>query len=351
MKCRFALAVIAVVLLASCAPASEPIKPEPIKPDRFKQLSGPLIDNVVYPEEFGVDVSDLSVDTSALLPQVSTDRLRAHVDAIDGPRPLASAAGVAAADYVDAQLAAFGYSVKHQSATSDATTMPNVFVDKPGTACPGKVFVVGAHFDSVSTAPGADDNASGVAGMLEAARVLKKTRLPIAVRFVGFSLEEAGLGGSTAMANSLFSAAADVVGMISLEMIGFTTTGKDPFIGAEQNSLFMVGNPASGYMTRVFGAAAFEYLPHLFAPALVVDPALVGDVMRSDHARFWSRGFQALMLTDLANFRNPNYHKATDTVDTLDFDFMARSTRAVIAGLVAYATLDANDDGTPDVCV
>lgn len=337
---RLAALGLVLAVCAGCVHASQ----------RFRELDGPLADAVIYPDEFAVDVSDLPVAVPPLLAAVSPPRLRAHVDAIDTPRPGASAAGVAAADYVDGQLAALGFTVQRQQASDGASTMPNVFADMAGTACPEKLFVVGAHYDSVAPSPGADDDASGVAGMLEAARVLAGTPLPVSVRFAGFALEETGLHGSRVMATSLRQAGVDVVGMVSLEMIGFTTTGTDPFIGTTQNFLAMPGNPASEPLARVFGAAAFEYLPFFFAPAAVVDPAVVGDVLRSDHASFWAQGYQALLLTDLANFRNPHYHRATDTIDTLDFGFMANSTRATIAGLVALATLDSNGDGQPDAC-
>jgi hypothetical protein len=152
------------------------------------------------------------------------------------------------------------------------------------------------------------------------------------------------------MANALKAANTDVAGMISFDGVGFTTTGKDPFIGSWQNWLAQVGNPQSAQLAKVFGAAAYEYLPFYFAPAAVVDPTVVQDALRSDHAPFWANGYPALLLTDLANFRNPNYHRATDTIGTINFAFMANTARSTIAGLVAFATLDADHNGQPDVC-
>jgi Zn-dependent M28 family amino/carboxypeptidase len=228
--------------------------------------------------------------------------------------------------------------------------MPNVFADKAGTTCPERLFVVGAHYDSVAAGPGADDNASGVAGMLEIARVLHGTGLPISVRFAGFALEENGLVGSSVMAQALRARDAQVVGMVSLEMIGFTKPGTDQFIGTENDYLAMVGDPASQYLARVFGAASFTYNNFFFGVAAVIDPSVLPDIRRSDHATFWDQGYRALLLTDTANFRNPNYHTANDTIDTLDFNFMANSVRTTLAGLVAFATVDANDNNTPDAC-
>jgi aminopeptidase YwaD len=332
--------VVLVMVAAACRPAAE----------RFAELDGPLRENVVFPNEFGVDVSTLSVPVAPLLRAVSPQRLRSRVDAIDVIRPDTSAGGRAAADYIDTKLSGMGLTVRRQHVAFGGETMPNVLADKAGTTCPERLFVVGAHYDSVAAGPGADDNASGVAGMLEIARVLQDTGLPISVRFAGFALEENGLYGSRVMAQALRNRNAQVVGMVSLEMIGFTTSGQDQFVGTENDYLGMAGDPASEYLARVFGAASFAYNNFFFAFGAVIDPAVLPDIRRSDNAAFWDQGYRALILTDTANFRNPNYHTATDTIDTLDFGFMANSVRSTIAGLVAVATVDANDNDTPDAC-
>jgi Zn-dependent M28 family amino/carboxypeptidase len=210
--------------------------------------------------------------------------------------------------------------------------------------------VVGAHYDTVNPSPGADDNASGVAGMLEMARVLRSRPLPMTVRFVGFPFEEIGLLGSSKMASDLADAGTDVTGMVSLEMLGYTTTADDSFIGVPNDYLATVADPHSEYLARVFGAAHYEYVLDRFAPAAVIDPAAFGDVLRSDHATFWNEGFRALLVTDTANFRNPNYHRETDTLPTLDLDFLTDATKATLAGLVSFGLVDADDDLVPDVC-
>ena len=332
--------VVLMIVATACRPAAE----------RFAELNGPLRENVIFPNEFGIDVSNLSVPVAPLLRDVSPARLRSRVDAIDVTRPDDSPGGHAAVAYIDAKLRGMGLTVRHQNASIGGATMPNVFADKAGSTCPEKLFVVGAHYDSVSAGPGADDNASGVAGMLEIARVLQDTPLPISVRYAGFALEENGLVGSGVMARALRARNAQVVGMVSLEMIGFTKPGPDVFIGSENDYLGMAGDPQSAYLARVFGAAAFRYNNFFFAPAVVIDPNVLPDIRRSDNAMFWDQGYQALIVTDTANFRNPNYHTNSDTISTLDFGFMANSVRTMIAGLVAFATVDANDNNTPDAC-
>jgi Zn-dependent M28 family amino/carboxypeptidase len=187
--------------------------------------------------------------------------------------------------------------------------------------------------------------------MLELARVLRSLPLPMTVRFVGFPFEEIGLLGSRQMASDLAAAGTDVAGMVSLEMIGYSAGQQDDsFIGVPNDYVATVGDPQSEYLARVFGAAHYEYLLTRFAPAAVIDPSSLGDILRSDHAPFWAEGFPALLITDTANFRNPNYHQASDTIDTLDFGYLADSVRATLSGLLAFGLVDADDDGRPDVC-
>ncbi|HEX8803547.1 MAG TPA: M20/M25/M40 family metallo-hydrolase, partial [Acidimicrobiales bacterium] len=333
---------LAVALLAAgCTPAVE----------RFDEVEGPLADAVIFPAEMDVDLSAVPVDIPAVIAGVQQTELRAHIEALGGPRPGSSANALAAADHIEAHLDGLGLTVHRQPASTGSVTMPNVYADRPGTVCPDRVFVVGAHYDTVPGSPGADDNASGTAGMLEAARVLRGTPLPVTVRFAGFALEEDGLVGSGVMAADLAASGTDVVGMVSLEMIGFTRIAPDPFIGTTQDFLAMIGEPTrSARLAEVFGAASLAHLPYHFAPAAVLDPTTFTPILRSDHARFWQQGYPALLITDTADFRNPNYHRSTDTLDTLNMGFMAASVQSVLSGLIAFTTIDADGDGTPDVC-
>jgi Zn-dependent M28 family amino/carboxypeptidase len=334
-------AAVIVLALAGC-----------IGRTRYNDVDGPLKDAVVFPDEFGVDVRGLPVDVGAALSDIQLPRLRADVDAIDEPRGTAQyAAALRAAGYVAGELDEAGLDVHFDNVTADnGQVLPNVVADIPGTGCSDRVFVIGAHYDSVNATPGADDNASGVAGMLELARVLQARPLPMTVRFIGFAFEEIGLLGSRQAATQLADAGVEVVGMVALEMIGFTAKTDDSFLGVPNDYVASVGDPQSEYLARVFGAAHYEYLLGRFAPAAVIDPAALGDILRSDHAPFWAAGFPALLVTDTANFRNPNYHRETDTRNTLDFGYLADSTKATLAGVLAYGLVDADDDRTPDVC-
>jgi hypothetical protein len=206
------------------------------------------------------------------------------------------------------------------------------------------VFVVGAHYDSVPESPGADDDASGVAGMLEMARALADTPLPATVWFTGFTMEENGLIGSRHMAVEAYGAGTPIVGMYSLEMLGYTAP--------EAGFIAVIGNEASARLVDAFERAADSYVPELAYGAGTVpgNGEEQPDVRRSDHAPFWDMGYQALMATDTANFRNPNYHQPTDTIDTLDFVFATNVTKAMLATTVDYLTHDGDGDGQPDAC-
>ncbi len=333
---------------------------------RYSEIDGPLKDAVIFPDEFGVDVSDLSVDVGALVADVDAARLRWHVNAVGGQRrgtdgsPLDLSAeatraqhdaALRAAQYIGDSFEAAGYTTRYDDvAHRSGAVLPNVIADLPGTSCSDTVFVVGAHYDTENNTTGGDDNASGVAGLIEMARVLRDTPLPMTVRFVGFPYEEDGRLGSRQLAQQLLEARTDVAGMLSLEMIGFTKPGDDAFLGVPNDYLATVADPPSTYLAQVFGAAHYEYVPNFFAPAAVIDPEAIPDVENSDHLAFWERGYQALLVTDTAYFRNPNYHTPNDTVDTLDIGFMANSTKATVAGLAALGTLDGDGNGTPDVC-
>ena len=241
-----------------------------------------------------------SPDIAALTARVEQERLRAHVDAIDEPRnafdqPEALQRTV---DYVAGELEAYGYPVRLEPVTFSDATFPNIIAVQEGASCAERVFIIGAHYDSVADTPGADDDASGVAAMLEIARVLADTRLPATVWYTGFTMEENGLVGSFNMAQDAAEAGLEVVGMYSLEMIGYTTE--------ESDFIVILGNRASVRLTDGYRRAQEAHVPEL--PSVIANVPGNGeeqpDSRRSDNAPFWDRGFQAVMVTDTANFRN-----------------------------------------------
>jgi hypothetical protein len=288
-------------------------------------------------------------DIGAIVASVEQQSIEEHIDHLSntiGPRSAFAQpeALQAAADYVEDELTALGYAVTLDPVTHEGATFPNVVGVHEGTTCPERVFVVGAHYDSVAATPGADDNASGVAGMLEIARALTDTSLPATVWFASFTMEENGLVGGVHMAVEEYGAGTPIVGMYSLEMLGYTTP--------EANFIAVIGNEASVRLVDAFERAAGSYVPELpyGAGAVPGNGETLPDVRRSDHAPFWDMGYQALMVTDTAGFRNPNYHQPTDTIDTLDMPFATNVTKAMLATTVEYLTHDGDGDGQPDAC-
>ena len=216
----------------------------------------------------------------------------------------------------------------------------NLVLDLPGQTDRGLV-LIGAHYDSVPGSPGADDNGTALAALLEIARVfsLKPARRPL--RLVAFDLEERHQSGSRAYAEYLRRGAEPVALMIALEMLGYRSTtpgsqryprGLRHFYPDRGDFIGLIGNLRSlGYLQRLVGTmrqdVPTEYL------AVPFKGHVVPDTRRSDHAPFWDLGYQAIMITDTANMRNPHYHKPSDRMDTLDLDFLESVCRGIIRGL------------------
>jgi len=284
---------------------------------------------------------------SELVAQVDAARLEADVRAIEGPRnwrdeSIAHLREVR--DFIAERFVALGYQPSFEDVVRDGAAFPIITADLPGVRCPGAVFVLGAHYDSVRGTPGADDDASGVAAVLEVARLLRSRPPPATVRLTAFPFEEAGLVGSAQMAAKARAAAVNVVGMVSAEMLGFTRPDADfIFIGA---------NESSGPLLDAFLAARDQYVPALPErhAALPGNAESLPDLRRSDHAPFWDNGYRALMLTDTANFRNPDYHQPGDTAATLDVAFATKNARLILAGVLTYLEQDEDGDGVPDAC-
>ncbi|WP_308377942.1 M28 family peptidase [Streptomyces sp. ISL-98] len=245
-------------------------------------------------------------------------------------------------------------------------TGANLIAELPG-ADDRPTVVVGAHLDTVDGSPGADDNASGVAALLEIARLLGGLPRPPAVTLLFFDMEELGMIGSRFAARQL-RRTRQVAGMICLESVGFFATGPGtqlmpagfaaafPRVAARVRSgghrgdfTLVVHRRSTAAAASLWRRAAEAAEPRL--PAVTLrDPrphgllgALAGlaappliHLDRSDHASFWNAGIPALMLTGTANFRNPNYHRPTDTPDTLDYGRLAAVAVATAATAASW---------------
>ncbi len=246
------------------------------------------------------------------------------------------------AERIESRFAACGFSVTRQAFEYSGRTYRNLIAELPGTEEPEKILVVGAHYDTVSDSPGADDNTSGVAGLLGLARALAARPPRMTVRFAAFALEEPPVYrsrhmGSYRYAEILKRSRSHVEGMVCLEMIGYFTDRPGsqryplPFMGLRfpkvGNYIAMVGNRRSDPFIRRM-AEGFRGSTDLPVVTLSA-PAVVVGIDFSDHWSFGKFGYPALMVTDTAFYRNPNYHAPSDLPDTLDYERMAK----VVGGL------------------
>ncbi|MEM1295108.1 MAG: M28 family peptidase [Verrucomicrobiota bacterium] len=234
----------------------------------------------------------------------------------------------------------FGYQVKEQNYQVDGQTFTNVEVEIPGTKWPEQIVVVGAHYDTAKGTPGADDNASGVAALLALAQSFSGKQQSRTLRFVAFVNEEPPFFetpdmGSYRYAERCKNDGDRIVAMISLESMGYFSdeprSQKYPDAIAYQyprvgNFIGVVGNLKSRKLVDFFHASliASEAIP----AEKGAFPEMIEGIGWSDHWAFWQFDYPAIMITDTAPFRNPNYHKSTDTLETLDLPRLTQSTIA-----------------------
>jgi Zn-dependent M28 family amino/carboxypeptidase len=211
--------------------------------------------------------------------------------------------------------------------TYNSATYYNVVATLPGKVNPNQVYIVGAHFDSVNN-PGADDNASGVAGVVEAARVLSHYQFGATLKFIAFDREEQGLKGSYAYAGA--HSGDDIRGMISMDMIAYNPLG--PL--HDQAYVYHANATAPPIATELSNAIT-EYGNGLSATIAPLASA------SSDHYPFYAQGFSSVLLIERNVWSNPNYHTAADSVDTanyFDYGYATNMTRGVVGYLATEAT-------------
>jgi hypothetical protein len=272
-------------------------------------------------------------------------RLRFHVQALAGEigernvfRPDRLKV---AAEHLEATLRELGHSVEAQTFESRGIPVRNLEVVQAGGSLADEIVVVGAHYDSVLGCPGANDNGSGVAAVLELTRLLASRELPRTVRFVLFVNEEppffqTGDMGSLHYARRCRERGEDIVAMLTLETMGYFSdedgTQHYPFpfglfYPSRGNFIAFVGNLSSQRLVR---RAVGSFRRHASIPSegAAVPGGLTG-VGWSDHWSFWQQGYPGVMVTDTAPFRYAEYHTVADTPDRVRYGHLAR----VVAGL------------------
>ena len=279
------------------------------------------------------------------------DRLYIHLTEIVRDRdPYISSAGhFYVQQYIREQFQQWGNVETHEF-TVRGKTHQNLILNLPSSSSlsKGRVgeelppILIGAHYDAVPGTPGADDNATGVAALLELARSFATEPLKYPVRLVAFDMEEYGLLGSAEYAAQLKQQKQQLRLMISLEMLGYFDdtpnsqrypAGLDRFYPERGNFIALIGDLLTipdminlGNNFRKNGTAC-EWLP---APNKGLT---ISQTRLSDHAPFWDNGYRAMMITDTAFMRNPHYHQRSDRIETLNLDFLTSVCRGLEIGL------------------
>ena len=283
-------------------------------------------------------------------------RLRAHVatlaDQIGERHVFRPPALAAAADYIAETWRAQGYRPERELVAAGGTTSANIVANLPGRTRSDTILLIGAHYDTVRGSPGADDNASGVAGLLELSRAFAALEPALTVRFVAFTNEEApfflsGQQGSAVHAKAARARGERIAVMVSLEMLGFYDDRPGSqhypplfrwFYPDRGNFLGFVGDLRSRRIMRR-AACAFRAGSDFPLETCATFRWIPG-VAWSDHGPFWRQGYRAFMVTDTAFHRNPWYHTGRDTPETLDYPPFA----AVVDALTAcFARLAAGE--------
>ena len=298
--------------------------------------------NVVHSRR--VKPANPSPQIQALLESVTEGQLREWVERISAPRHFATepAQNRKTAEWLAGVFDSLGFRVERQGSYANILALPETRFEE--------VVLVGAHYDSVPLCPGADDNGSAVAAMLGCAAACSLWRPALPVVFVALNCEEDGLLGSRDFVESYLPRAAFRITCAHiLEMVGYASSapgsqrvpaGLPVKISNRGDFLGLLANRRStAVMDSVLHQAA-TYLPELPVTGLKVRLGLekhLPVLARSDHAPFWAKTIPAIMWTDTSEFRNPNYHRATDTPETLDYPFLRKVTQLLTACVIEQA--------------
>lgn len=246
-----------------------------------------------------------------------------------------------AADYISEEFKNYGYEPEEQIYSLEGKPYRNIIATKKGEILSDKIIIVCSHYDSVMGSPGADDNASGVSGLLELARALSKENVNQTTRFIAFTNEEPPLFMTKDMGSFRYAQEAkrrgdNILGVVCLESIGYYSDKKgaqsyplalSPFYPNKGNFIALVSNFHSRRLlkriVREFKEVSSFSIEYLIAPAILA-PA----ISFSDHWSFWKFGYRAVMITDTAFYRTPYYHTPQDTFEKLNYASMAELVKA-----------------------
>lgn len=272
------------------------------------------------------------------------DRLYNHLTQITKERDpyIASGGHFFVKQYITQQLSQWGEVTTHNFQVK-SNNHQNLILNLPGkTKKDLPPILIGAHYDGVPGTPGADDNATGVAVLLELAATVATTPIKYPVQIVAFDMEEYGRLGSFAYADELKTQQQPLRLMISLEMLGYCDTALNSqrypadflkyFYPRQGDFIALVGNLITipdliRFKKSIKPQVSCQWLP------VPNNGKWIQGTGFSDHSPFWLQGYRAMMVTDTAFLRNPHYHKPTDTIDTLDGDFLTAACSGLMSAL------------------
>jgi Zn-dependent M28 family amino/carboxypeptidase len=259
-----------------------------------------------------------------------------HISVEIGERPLTNYVNLERTrDYIIGKFREYGAVTTLQEYVAEGKSVCNIIAEIKGTREPERIIIVGAHYDTVEGTPGADDNTTAVAGLLEMYRLLAQHRPRRTIRFVAFTLEEppffsSELMGSMQYAKNCQKKKEPVDFMVCLEMLGFGGRRcRQNYPLEDMRRLY----PSSGNFLAVVSLPSSSEYAYLWRNAWnglsgkkiydMIGPSSIPGISFSDHYSFNRHGFKSIMLTDTAFFRNTNYHTEKDTIDTLNFKFLS----------------------------
>ncbi len=274
------------------------------------------------------------------------DRLESHLKELIRERDpyFATQGHFYVQQYIQQQFRQWGTVESHEFIVNGRTHTNWILNIAAATRQNRSPILIGAHYDAVPGTPGADDNATGVAVLLEMAKAFSERPAQYPIRLIAFDLEEiftqSDTFGNTQYAIALKGEPLRL--MIALEMLGYCShapnsqrypTGLERFYPSQGNFIALIGNlPTIPDLIRLSRRIRKSGVGAEWLPA-GMKGKIVPDTRRGDHAAFWDRGYRAIMVTDTANSRNPNYHLKSDRIETLDLDFLTQVCEGLIQGI------------------
>ncbi len=284
---------------------------------------------------------------------VSQERLKAHVDRLAGVIGERHVFRIAALDaaraYIEAEWNAQGYPVTHQWYEAAGQRCANLEISRPGAARQAEILLLGAHYDTVPGSPGANDNGSGIAALIEISRLFMGVQPEMTVRFVAFVNEEPPFFASQMQGSMVYARAArkrrdNITLMAALETIGFYS---DRPGSQRYPPLFRMFYPSQGDFIGIVSDLPSRRLMRRLVDAFKANTdfpvqhaatlRFVPGVSWSDHYSFWRHGYRAVMITDTAFYRYPYYHTQWDSPDRLAYPAFARATDGLFRCFAAFS--------------